>query len=145
MSTLSYVNVFARDIEALSGFYRELFGFRNIPEIASPIYAKYSVGVYYNLMDFAESLALRTLAERFITLYWADTASDWTLSGVRGGGETRCYKENYLRLGNQYSFHAVLWGYGWHANSTVVRTYGLIPAASSYRVPAIITACKALL
>ena len=35
MSTLSYVNVFARDIEALSGFYRELFGFRNIPEIAS--------------------------------------------------------------------------------------------------------------
>ena len=31
MSTLSYVNVFARDIEALSGFYRELFGFRNIP------------------------------------------------------------------------------------------------------------------
>ena len=26
MSTLSYVNVFARDIEALRGFYRELFG-----------------------------------------------------------------------------------------------------------------------
>ncbi len=110
-------------------------------EIASPIYAKYTVGVYYNLMDFAESPVLRTLAERFITLYWADTASDWTSSGVRGGAETRCYKENYLRLGSQYSFTSILWGYGWHTNSSVVRTYGLIPAASSYRVPEIITAC----
>jgi methionine-rich copper-binding protein CopC len=109
-------------------------------EIASPIYAKYTVGVYYNLMDFAESPILRTLAQRFITLYWADTASDWTLSGVRGGGETRCYKDNYLRLGTQYSFEEILWAYGWHANSGAVRTYGLIPAASAYRVPEIITA-----
>jgi hypothetical protein len=31
-------------------------------EIASPIYAKYSVGTYYNVMDFAESPVLRTLA-----------------------------------------------------------------------------------
>jgi hypothetical protein len=110
-------------------------------EIASPIYAKYTVGVYYNLMDFAESPTLRRLAQQFITLYWADTASDWTSSGVRGGGETRCYKENYLRLGSQYSFHAVLWGYGWHTNSSLVRTYGLIPATSPYRVPAIVTDC----
>ncbi len=110
-------------------------------EIASPIYAKYSVGVYYNLMDFAESPVLRTLAQRFVTLYWADTASDWTLSGVRGGGEARCYKDSYARLGTQYSFHSLLYGYGWHANSSTVRTYGLIPAASSYRVPALITAC----
>ncbi len=110
-------------------------------EIASPIYAKYSVGVYYNLMDFAESPALRTLAQRFITLYWADTASDWTRSGVRGGGEARCYKENYVRLGNQYSFHAILHGYGWHSTVSRVRVFGLIPAASSYRVPAILNAC----
>ncbi len=110
-------------------------------EIASPIYAKYTVGAYYNLMDFAESPVLRTLAQRFITLYWADTASDWSLSGVRGGGEARCYKDSYVRLGTQYSFHPLLYGYGWHTASSTVRTYGLIPAASSYRVPAIITAC----
>ena len=110
-------------------------------EIASPIYAKYSVGAYYNVMDFAESPVLRTLAQRFITLYWADTASDWTRSGVRGGGEARCYKDSYLRLGSQYSFNAVLYGYGWHATSNTVRTYGLIPATSSYRVPAILNAC----
>lgn len=110
-------------------------------EIASPIYAKYSVGTYYNVMDFAESPVLRTLAQRFITLYWADTASDWTRSGVRGGGEARCYKDSYLRLGSQYSFNALLYGYGWHATSNTVRVYGLIPATSSYRVPAILNAC----
>ncbi len=135
----------AQHATAWSGYFQRYFTARAgegiNAEIASPIYAKYSVGVYYNLMDFAESPVLRTLAQRFITLYWADTASDWTLSGVRGGGEARCYKDNYVRLGSQYSFHQVLYGYGWHANASTARTFGLIPAASSYRVPAIITAC----
>lgn len=134
----------AQHATAWSGFFQRYFiaraGEGINAEIASPIYAKYSVGAYYNVMDFAESPVLRTLAQRFITLYWADTASDWTRSGVRGGGEARCYKDNYLRLGSQYSFDEILWGYGWHANSSTVRTYGLIPAASSYRVPEIITA-----
>jgi predicted enzyme related to lactoylglutathione lyase len=35
---LAYVNVFARDIEALSGFYASLFGFREIEGHRSPIY-----------------------------------------------------------------------------------------------------------
>jgi predicted enzyme related to lactoylglutathione lyase len=35
---LAYVNVFARDIEALSGFYRALFGFGEIEGHRSPIY-----------------------------------------------------------------------------------------------------------
>ena len=134
----------AQHATAWSGYFQRYFIGRAREginaEIASPIYAKYSVGVYYNLMDFAESPVLRTLAQRFVTLYWADTASDWTRSGVRGGGEARCYKDNYLRLGSQYSFQSLLYGYGWHAASSTVRTYGLIPAASSYRVPALITA-----
>lgn len=110
-------------------------------EIASPIYAKYSVGVYYNIRDFAVSDALRNLAEQFITLYWADTASDWISTGVRAGGQTRCYKDNYLRAGTSYSFHELLWGYGWHSRSGTVRTDVLHPATSTYRVPDIITAC----
>ena len=137
----------AEHASAWSGYFQRYFTGRAgegiNAEIASPTYAKYSVGVYYNLMDFAESPVLRTLAQRFVTLYWADTASDWTLSGVRGGGEARCYKDNYVRLGSQYSFQSLLYGYGWHAASSTVRTYALIPAASSYRVPAIITACAA--
>lgn len=137
----------AQHATAWSGYFQRYFTARAgegiNAEIASPIYAKYSVGVYYNLMDFAESPLLRTLAQRFVTLYWADTASDWTLSGVRGGGEARCYKDSYLRLGTQYSFYPLLYGYGWHANASTVRTYGMIAAASSYRVPALITACAA--
>jgi predicted enzyme related to lactoylglutathione lyase len=35
---LAYINVFARDIEALSGFYAALFGFREIEGHRSPIY-----------------------------------------------------------------------------------------------------------
>jgi methionine-rich copper-binding protein CopC len=135
----------AQHATAWSGFFQRYFTSRAEEginaEIASPIYAKYSVGVYYNLMDFAESPVLRTLAQRFVTLYWADTASDWTRSGLRGGGEARCYKDNYVRLGSQYSFYSLLYGYGWHATSSTARTYGLIPAASSYRVPELITAC----
>lgn len=138
----------AQHAAAWSGYFERYFVARAKEginaEIASPIYAKYTVGVYYNLMDFAESPALRVLAERFINLYWADTASDWSLTGVRGGGETRCYKDDYLRSGGQYSFRSLLGCYGWwNTTSAVVRTYGLIPATSSYRVPAIITACAA--
>ena len=61
MSKLSYVNVFARDIEALSGFYRELFGFRNIPEIASPIFRGLDTGkscIGFNAPDAYELLHL---------------------------------------------------------------------------------------
>ena len=137
----------AQHAAAWSGYFRRYFPGRaregvNV-EIGSPTYAKYSVGVYYNIMDFAESAELRELARQFISLYWADTASDWTRSGVRGGGQARCYKDSYLRLGGQYSFNDLLWGYGWHGNAGVVRTYGLIPATSSYRVPEIIAACAA--
>ena len=138
-------NTLAEHAAAWTDYFRRYFPGRaregmNV-EIASPVYAKYSMGVYYNIRDFAGSSVLRELADRFITLYWADTACDWTLPGVRGGAETRCYKENYLRVGSQYSFHELLWGYGWHQNEGTVRTYNLIPAVSSYRVPAIITAC----
>jgi predicted lactoylglutathione lyase len=44
MARLSYVNVFAQDIEALSGFYRDLFGFTEIPAIRSPIFVGLDTG-----------------------------------------------------------------------------------------------------
>lgn len=66
MSTLSYVNVFARDIEALSGFYRELFGFRNIPDIASPTFRGLDTGkscIGFNAQDAYELLHLEEHAD----------------------------------------------------------------------------------
>ncbi len=61
MSTLSYVNVFAENIEALSGFYRDLFGFREIPEIRSPIFRGLDTGrscIGFNALDAYELLKL---------------------------------------------------------------------------------------
>src|SRR4051794_18758896 len=42
---LSYVNIFARDIEALSQFYKDVFGFEDIPEIRSPIFVGLKTGL----------------------------------------------------------------------------------------------------
>ena len=44
MSTLAYINVFARDIEALSGFYAALFGFAEIKASRSPIFRGLDTG-----------------------------------------------------------------------------------------------------
>jgi len=144
-ATIADGHTIAEHAEAWSDYFLRYFRSRaregiNV-EMACPTYAKYSIGVYYNIRDFAESALLREIADRFITLYWADTACDWTLSGVRGGAETRCYKENYLRLGTQYSFHSLLYGYTWHENAGTARLYTLMCATSSYRVPEIIRAC----
>jgi uncharacterized glyoxalase superfamily protein PhnB len=44
MATLSYVNVFARDVVALSGFYQRVFGFAEIESIRSPIFRGLDTG-----------------------------------------------------------------------------------------------------
>ena len=44
MATLSYVNVFANDIVALSGFYQRVFGFSEIEAIRSPIFRGLDTG-----------------------------------------------------------------------------------------------------
>ena len=43
-ATLSYVNVFARDIVALSQFYMDVFGFTEIEKIRSPIFRGLDTG-----------------------------------------------------------------------------------------------------
>ena len=138
----------AEHLDAWTEFYMRYFRARaqegiNV-EIACQQYARYTVGAYYNIMDFAESAGLRALAKTFIDLYWADTASDWLHSGVRGGGQTRCYREgSYIRTGTSYAFHGPLWAQGWHENEASIRTYQMIMAVSPYRIPDIITACAA--
>ena len=61
MSTLSYVNVFARDIVALSGFYSSLFGFKEIEAIRSPIFRGLETGksaIGFNAPDAYELLGV---------------------------------------------------------------------------------------
>ena len=44
MANLSYVNVFARDVVALSGFYQKVFGFSEIESMRSPIFRGLDTG-----------------------------------------------------------------------------------------------------
>jgi uncharacterized glyoxalase superfamily protein PhnB len=66
MATLSYVNVFARDIVALSGFYQDVFGFTEIEAIRSPIFRGLDTGkssLGFNAHDAYDLLKLADQAD----------------------------------------------------------------------------------
>jgi predicted enzyme related to lactoylglutathione lyase len=66
MATLSYVNVFAGDVVALSGFYQSLFGFTEIEAIRSPIFRGLDTGkscIGFNAPDAYELLGLADHAD----------------------------------------------------------------------------------
>lgn len=61
MATLSYVNIFTQDIEALSKFYIDVFGFSEIESIRSPIFRGLDTGkscIGFNALDAYEMLHL---------------------------------------------------------------------------------------
>ena len=65
-ATLSYVNVFARDVVALSGFYMKVFGFTEIEAIRSPIFRGIDTGkscLGFNALDAYELLHLSEYSE----------------------------------------------------------------------------------
>ena len=66
MAHLSYVNIFARDVVALSGFYMQVFGFREIEAIRSPIFRGIDTGksaLGFNALDAYELLKLSDHAD----------------------------------------------------------------------------------
>jgi len=66
MAHLSYVNVFARDVVALSGFYMKVFGFTEIEAIRSPIFRGIDTGktsIGFNALDAYELLHLSDYAD----------------------------------------------------------------------------------
>ncbi|MCJ2371888.1 VOC family protein [Pseudomonas sp. RGM 3321] len=65
MNSLSYVNVLAQDIVALSGFYSKLFGFSEIEAIRSPIFRGLDTGrscIGFNALAAYELLGLDEFA-----------------------------------------------------------------------------------
>jgi uncharacterized glyoxalase superfamily protein PhnB len=63
---LSYVNVFARDVVALSGFYMKVFGFKEIESIRSPIFRGLDTGkssLGFNALDAYELLKLSEFSD----------------------------------------------------------------------------------
>jgi predicted enzyme related to lactoylglutathione lyase len=65
-ATLSYVNIFARDIVALSQFYIDVFGFTEIEKIRSPIFRGLDTGqssIGFNAQDAYGLLKLDAFSE----------------------------------------------------------------------------------
>ena len=63
MATLSYVNVFAKDVVALSGFYQRVFGFEEIEAIRSPIFRGLDTGKSSIGFNAHDAYALLQLGE----------------------------------------------------------------------------------
>ncbi|KAB7741713.1 glyoxalase [Parvibaculum sedimenti] len=66
MAELSYVNIFAKDIIALSNFYMDVFGFTEIEAIRSPIFRGVATGksaIGFNALDAYELLKLSDYAD----------------------------------------------------------------------------------
>lgn len=66
MAELSYVNIFAKDIVALSSFYMDVFGFTEIEAIRSPIFRGVATGksaIGFNALDAYELLKLSNYAD----------------------------------------------------------------------------------
>ena len=66
MAHLSYVNVFAKDVVALSGFYQRVFGFAEIEAIRSPIFRGLDTGkssLGFNALDAYELLHLAEFSD----------------------------------------------------------------------------------
>jgi predicted lactoylglutathione lyase len=83
MPELTYVNVFAEDVEALSRFYIEVFDFAEIPEIRSPIFRGVSTGkssIGFNAHEAYALLKLDDEAEtkgvKFLLNIDVDSAED---------------------------------------------------------------------
>ena len=65
-ATLSYVNIFAKDIVALSQFYMDVFGFPEIEKIRSPIFRGLDTGqssIGFNAQDAYGLLKLDAFSE----------------------------------------------------------------------------------
>ncbi len=66
MAHLSYVNVFAKDVVALSGFYTRVFGFPEIEAIRSPIFRGLDTGkssLGFNALDAYDLLKLSEFSD----------------------------------------------------------------------------------
>jgi predicted enzyme related to lactoylglutathione lyase len=107
---LSYVNIFAKDIVALSSFYRDVFGFEEIPEIRSPIFVGLKTGnsnLGFNAQEAYGLLKLDEFANptgvKFLLNFDVDTAEDvdrLTPAAVKLGA--RLIKEPYKTYYNWY-------------------------------------------
>ncbi len=109
-------------------------------EIAHPSsYGICTVGVYYDLYDFADSPRLREMAGNFLTLHWAEVAAEFEpRTGQRALAASRNPSYDGVRT---YWAESLLYCYGWHDAGYNNNSLGYLPFIySSYRPPEILRA-----
>jgi hypothetical protein len=110
-------------------------------EVAHPSsYGMCTVGVYYDLYDLIDNTELHELAGNFLTLFWAEVASEFEpRTGQRAGwASTRNPNYNGQR---KYWARSLLYCYNWHDNDFANPFVGQAPfLTSSYRPPEIVSA-----
>lgn len=122
------------DERANSGLFVEL----------SPIYGKWFLPEFINIHDFADDPVLRRKTGLLLHLICADWVVD-QLNGIRGGGKTRAYPNQYSSSGNSDSWSDMMrtmldlngdWEKNHYLNTLI--PYYYILGTSTYEVPDLI-------
>jgi hypothetical protein len=109
-------------------------------EVAHPSsYGMCTVGVYYDLYDLIDNVELRELVGNFLTLYWAEVASEFEpRTGQRAGWTST--RNPYYDGKRTYWAQSLLYCYNWHDNDFANNFVGQAPfLTSSYRPPEILS------
>jgi len=110
-------------------------------EMAHPSsYGLCTVGVYYDLHDLTDSEELRSLAAKFLTLYWTEVASEFEpRTGQRAGWAAS--RNPYYAGERTYWAQGLLYTYNWHDIDYANPFVGSVTfLTSSYRPPQIVSA-----
>lgn len=110
-------------------------------DIAHPAsYGQCTVGVMYDLYDLADNTEVRRLAGNFLTLFWAEVASEFQPSTSERGGmaTTRWPHDKFYQ---PFWARDLLYCYHWHENKPASTFLGnVLFLTSGYRPPAIVSA-----
>ena len=108
-------------------------------EIASPTYSRYTLPYVYLIADFAYSSILKDQARKFLDLYWSDVAQDYIPEiGVRGGAQTRAYKDKILTYGDWEGCQPFYYLFNWFGNPEKdFPTMGAV--TSAYQPPEVVS------
>ena len=109
-------------------------------EVAHPSsYGMCTAGVYYDIYDLFDDAELHALAGNYLTLFWAEVASEFEpRTGQRAGwASTRNPNFDGKRV---YWAQSLLYCYNWHDNAFANPFVGQAPfITSSYRPPEIVS------
>ena len=123
------------------GYFRDRADEGTDIELAHPSsYGECTMGVYYDVADLVKNPEVRRMAGNFLTLFWAEVASEFEpRTGQRAGlGETR----NPLYDGQRsYWAQALLYCYGWHdLTPSPEAGFGILTFVGGYRPPPVLAA-----